>query len=83
MNHWPKCINIWYVTSFGHSLIKEYIWQNQVNDTGPLGFLYPYVDPGRGEHPAHATQNDPELRFLTTTFCSSPLKILKNHIAPL
>jgi len=28
MNDWSECINIWRVTSFGHRLIKEYIWQN-------------------------------------------------------
>jgi len=41
MNHWSECINIWHVTSFGHSLIKEYIYgKNQVSDTGPLSLLF-------------------------------------------
>jgi len=26
INHWSECINIWHVTLFSHSLIKEYIW---------------------------------------------------------
>jgi len=39
MNQWPKCINIWHVTSFGHSLIKKHIWQklgDRYRPTGPL-----------------------------------------------
>jgi len=36
MNH-----NILHVTSFGHSLVKEYIYgKNQMSDTGPLGLLF-------------------------------------------
>jgi len=43
MNHWSECINIWPVTSFGHRLIKEYIWQKpdeQYRHIGPLVNVY-------------------------------------------
>jgi len=44
MNHWPACINIWHVTSFGHSLKNEYIYgKKQVSDTGPLCLLFDIV----------------------------------------
>jgi len=39
MNHWPECINIWHVTSFGHSLIKEHIWQKPGERYRPIGPL--------------------------------------------
>jgi len=39
MNHWSECINIWCVTSFGHRLIKEYIWQKSGERYRPIGPL--------------------------------------------
>jgi len=37
MNHLSECINIWHVTSFGHRLIKEYIWQKPGEWYWPIG----------------------------------------------
>jgi len=34
-----KCINIWHVTSFGYSLIKEFVWQKPVEQYRPIGPL--------------------------------------------
>jgi len=34
-----KCKNIWHVTFFGHSLIKEYIWQKPGEEYRPIGPL--------------------------------------------
>jgi len=39
MNHWTECINIWRVTSFGHRLIKEYIWQKPGERYRPIAPL--------------------------------------------
>jgi len=41
LNHWSECINIWRVTSFGHRLIKEYIWQKPGERYRPTGPLVP------------------------------------------
>jgi len=40
MNHWSECINIWRVTSFGHRLIKECIWQKPGELYRPPGLLF-------------------------------------------
>jgi len=37
-----KCINIWHVTYFGHSYIKEYIWQKPGELYRPIGPLVFY-----------------------------------------
>jgi len=39
MNRWSECINIWRVSSFGHRLIKEYIWQKPGERYRPIGPL--------------------------------------------
>jgi len=41
MNPWSECINIWHVTSFGHRLIKEYIWGKPSEWNRPIGPLVP------------------------------------------
>jgi len=39
MNHWSECIYILHVASFGHSFIKEYIWQKPSERFRPNGPL--------------------------------------------
>jgi len=41
--HWSECINIWQITSFGHSLIEEYIWQNPGERYRPIEPLVVYT----------------------------------------